>query len=238
MRRGPASLAFALTVLATALATLAIAGSRAPDPTATPTPPPPPATTAAPKAGAPAPTAAPKAEAAETPKAEAAETPTAEAASELPKCGDCHTDLVAALAKNPHARYSGKGKKPDPEDMCSTCHGDGTKHIESAGRRTLISTMKGATGSQDCLACHDEHQGLFDRRAGLLLEGNAGLVHPRRARQLGRRELPDVPLDARLRPEEHACSRRRPASSAPPATRRRPPRSRTSPTRTASTAAG
>ena len=58
---------------------------------------------------------------------------TAAKASELPKCADCHADQVKAFARNPHARYSHKGKKPDPEEVCSTCHGDGTKHIEGGG---------------------------------------------------------------------------------------------------------
>jgi DmsE family decaheme c-type cytochrome len=114
----------------------------------TPTPKPSPAATATP-----APKAAP------TPAPSAATTPApaeaSAAASELPKCADCHTDLAAAWAKNPHARYSGRGQKPDPEEMCSTCHGDGTKHIESGGDVSFIRTPKGLTGSEDCLACHD-----------------------------------------------------------------------------------
>ena len=144
MTRGRASLALTLAALAAGFAGLT-AGSPAPDPTATPTPLPS-ATSATPASTTPtSSTAAPKAEG----------TPTAEAASELPKCADCHTDLVAAFARNPHTRYSGKGTKPGPEDMCSTCHGDGTKHIENGGDKAFISVPRGATGSQDCLACHE-----------------------------------------------------------------------------------
>ena len=234
MRRGRASWAFALAALATAVAALAVAGSRAPDPTATPTPPPPPATTAAPKA-APAPDARPPA-----PKAEAAR------GSQGGGCRrSCRSAGTATRTSSRPSRRTrtpatrGKGKKPDPEDMCSTCHGDGTAHIESGGDASMISTMKGADGLAGLSRLPRRRQGVFHRRAGLLLEGDSGFVRQQRARQLGRGELPHVPLDARLRPEEHeSCSRRRPASSAPPATRRRPPRSRTSPTRTASTAAG
>ena len=145
MTRGRVSLALTLAALAVGFAGLATAGGRAPDSTATPTPPPSATSTT------PAPTTPTSSSAA--PKAEG--TPTAEAAAELPKCADCHTDLVAAFARNPHARYSGKGKKPDPEDMCSTCHGDGTKHIESGGDKAFISVPRGATGAQDCLACHE-----------------------------------------------------------------------------------
>ena len=107
----------------------------------TPTPHPPPKAT---------PTPAPKAPAATTPAAKAEEA----SASELPKCADCHTELVQAFAKNPHARYSHKEKAPDLNDLCSTCHGDGTKHVESGGDVTMIQVPRGALGAQDCLACH------------------------------------------------------------------------------------
>ena len=137
MRRDRASLAFTLTALA---AGFALGGSRAQEPAPTPTP---------------APTSAPASTPATTPAAAAAPA-TTPAASELPKCGDCHTDTLTAWAKNPHARYSGKGPKPGPEDMCSTCHGDGTKHIESGGDASLIQVPRGAIGSADCLACHSE----------------------------------------------------------------------------------
>ena len=56
----------------------------------------------------------------------------APASTELPKCGDCHTE-VEALRRNPHARVRHGEKKPDPNDVCSTCHGDGTKHMEAGG---------------------------------------------------------------------------------------------------------
>jgi len=111
----------------------------------TPTPAPPP--TAAP---APATTPAP---AASTAKA---------GASELPKCGDCHTDLANAFAANPHARVAHGEKKPDPNDLCSTCHGDGTKHIESGGSEPIAKPM-GLSGAEDtCRACHDQAHGPYD----------------------------------------------------------------------------
>jgi DmsE family decaheme c-type cytochrome len=95
-----------------------------------------------PTPAAPAPTPVPKASA-------------PAAASELPKCADCHGEIVSAFASNPHARPSRKGEKPDPEQACSTCHGDGAKHIEASGDPSLIQTLKGAAGAQDCLACHE-----------------------------------------------------------------------------------
>src|SRR5271154_3258257 len=81
------------------------------------------------------------------------------AAAELPKCGDCHTELVAAFARNPHARVPHGEKKPDPNDLCSTCHGDGAKHMEAGGDASLIQTLKGLSGSEDCRACHESARG-------------------------------------------------------------------------------
>jgi DmsE family decaheme c-type cytochrome len=78
------------------------------------------------------------------------------AAADLPKCADCHAEQVKAFASNPHARYPHRDKKPDPSDVCTTCHGDGTKHIEAGGDASLIQTLKGVSGAQDCLSCHDK----------------------------------------------------------------------------------
>ena len=91
-----------------------------------------------------------------------AQTPApAKAAAEAAKCGDCHTDLVKAFAANPHAREA-VGQKHDVNDVCSSCHGDGTKHMEAGGDASLIHTVKGLPGSQDCLSCHLNTPGPHD----------------------------------------------------------------------------
>jgi DmsE family decaheme c-type cytochrome len=83
-------------------------------------------------------------------------TPAASAASGTPRCGDCHTDLVAAFGRNPHFRPARGGKKPDVEDFCSTCHGEGTKHAESGGDATLIQKFRGSEGAELCVSCHEK----------------------------------------------------------------------------------
>jgi DmsE family decaheme c-type cytochrome len=82
-----------------------------------------------------------------------------EAASASPKCGDCHEE-AAKFAGNPHARYSHRDKKPEIEDFCSNCHGDGAKHMEAGGDKTLIQTFHGLADAELCISCHqkaDEH---------------------------------------------------------------------------------
>ena len=146
MTRGRSLPSFGQSALTVGLLLAAVAAAPAPSPTPAPHPP------------AATPTPAPKA--------------AASSASELPKCADCHTDLVAAFAKNPHARYSHKEKAPDLNDLCSTCHGDGTKHMESGGDTTLISVPKGAVGAQDCLACHGSgHDPFIDGATDSLAKG-------------------------------------------------------------------
>jgi DmsE family decaheme c-type cytochrome len=95
-----------------------------------------------------------------SPAPEATKSAQKPAAADLPKCVDCHAEQVGAFAANPHARWSHKGKKPDIEDFCATCHGDGTKHMEAGGDASLIQKFHGAEGAQLCLSCHeksDEH---------------------------------------------------------------------------------
>ena len=136
MTRRPTHLVVVVAALA---AGLAAQGSRAQSPAPTPTP-------------------APPSSATKAPNAHAATTPAAAASassSELPKCADCHTDLVHAFVRNPHGRPGAKEKNPDPEAMCATCHGDGTAHIESGGDVSLIQVPRGLGGSQDCVACHE-----------------------------------------------------------------------------------
>ncbi len=125
MKRRRATPSIALAVLATGLLLAGGSAAGAPDPP--PTPAAPPAAHSAPPASA--------------------------AASSETKCADCHGDIVEAFAKNPHARHSQKFKK-DLNEFCSSCHGDGTKHMEAGGDKTLISVPRGAAGAQECVSCH------------------------------------------------------------------------------------
>ncbi|HEY1252680.1 MAG TPA: cytochrome c3 family protein [Thermoanaerobaculia bacterium] len=103
-----------------------------------------------------APTPTPKPAAAPaSPAAHPTAAAAAAAASELPKCADCHEAQVKAFASNPHARSHGPAA-PDPEEACSTCHGDGTAHIESSGDPTKIMTFHGLEGAENCLSCHSK----------------------------------------------------------------------------------
>src|SRR5215470_4538987 len=95
---------------------------------------------------APTPAPAPKAEAA--PKAPAVE---------MPDCVSCHEDQGKKMPGNPHARIPGAelGKPGVGNAPCASCHGPGTKHMESSGEdKSDIRVFKGRSGSDFCLTCH------------------------------------------------------------------------------------
>ncbi len=69
-------------------------------------------------------------------------------------CASCHGDQVKAFLNNPHERgLAAKGWRVDA--ICETCHGDGRKHAEAGGDVTLIKKMKGLSGAETCLKCHN-----------------------------------------------------------------------------------
>lgn len=106
------------------------------------------------------PTTTPAAEAqSEPPPAEA--TPVEEAVT--PSCSDCH-DQAKAFVTNPHAR-GGVTNGVVSNDVCSTCHGDGTEHMEAGGDKTKITVPRGRTGADEtCMLCHETTTDKISRR--------------------------------------------------------------------------
>ena len=73
-----------------------------------------------------------------------------------PACADCH-DEAKIFATNPHSRgYLAAHPGAGENAVCETCHGDGTKHMEAEGDKTLIKTLHGRTGTDTCLTCHKQ----------------------------------------------------------------------------------
>ncbi|HKF42068.1 MAG TPA: hypothetical protein VKG01_03115, partial [Thermoanaerobaculia bacterium] len=64
-----------------------------------------------------------------------APTPTPAPSLELPDCVSCHEDQGKKAPGSPHARIPGAeyGKAGVGNAPCSSCHGPGTKHMESSG---------------------------------------------------------------------------------------------------------
>ena len=90
----------------------------------------------------------------------------AEEPAAAPACSDCHEQVKGFMA-NPHARGEVK-KGVVSNDVCTTCHGDGTEHAESGGDTTKISVPRGRAGSDEtCLLCHDTTNDRLSRHGGI-----------------------------------------------------------------------
>ena len=73
-----------------------------------------------------------------------------------PSCADCH-DEAKFFAGNPHMRgYLAAHGGAGGNAVCATCHGDGTKHMEAEGDKTLIVSLRGRSGSEVCATCHKQ----------------------------------------------------------------------------------
>lgn len=104
------------------------------------------------------------------PPATPAPAPAAAAPAEQPatmSCGDCH-DQAKVFASNPHAHGKADPAGVVPNNVCETCHGNGTAHIEAGGDKTLIYKPVGRAGAdKTCLSCHDVANDRVSRHAGM-----------------------------------------------------------------------
>jgi DmsE family decaheme c-type cytochrome len=82
-------------------------------------------------------------------------------------CGMCHDDVAAAFAQTPH------GLDRDDVPGCSTCHGDGTEHMDEGGDPELIAYPRGAEAARICAACHNDLHSAFE---GGAVHGRAGVA--------------------------------------------------------------
>ena len=73
-----------------------------------------------------------------------------------PSCADCH-DEAKFFAGNAHMRgYRAAHGGEAGNAVCATCHGDGTKHMEAEGDKTLIVSLRGRSGAEVCATCHKQ----------------------------------------------------------------------------------
>lgn len=103
----------------------------------------------------------------------------AQEADSGPVCADCHDEVAASFALTPH------GQHRDDVPACTTCHGDGTRHIEEGGDPSLIKIPSGAGLARMCASCHSNLHSAFESgevhtRAGVTCE-SCHEVHPKGA---------------------------------------------------------
>lgn len=73
-------------------------------------------------------------------------------------CEQCHDKITKGFATADHAKLKAKGENAK-NIGCESCHGPGSKHVESGGANHTIVNPK--QSPQACFACHLEVQAKF-----------------------------------------------------------------------------
>jgi len=104
-------------------------------------------------------------------------------------CVDCHADIVRRFPGSPHARVYFQKTATGDQTGCESCHGPGSKHIESGEHKFIINPGKDPAscfqchlevqaefnlpqhhpvieGKMNCVQCHDPHGGDIFKPAG------------------------------------------------------------------------
>jgi len=74
-------------------------------------------------------------------------------------CEDCHEKITKGFVTADHARLQARGQNALAAG-CESCHGPGSKHVESGGAaNTIINPRK---NPEACFACHLDKRGQFN----------------------------------------------------------------------------
>jgi len=77
-------------------------------------------------------------------------------------CADCHAEIVRRFKSSPHARLAPENAALPGQSGCESCHGPGSRHIQTAGAATgerfIINPHKEPAS---CFQCHLDVEGQF-----------------------------------------------------------------------------
>jgi len=74
-------------------------------------------------------------------------------------CADCHAGIVRKFPASPHARLQPSQPAMAGQSGCESCHGPGSKHIESGGLPKFI--INPGQSPESCFQCHLDVRGEF-----------------------------------------------------------------------------
>lgn len=128
-------------------------------------------------------------------------------------CVDCHQDYTRIFAASPHGKFHSPTGKPNGETGCESCHGPGSKHVQTGGQgpdKFIINPRKKPDtcfqchlqthaefrmpnhhfvpeGKMNCIDCHDPHgRDIFKQKGRLALHmknENCANCHREQARR-------------------------------------------------------
>jgi predicted CXXCH cytochrome family protein len=75
-------------------------------------------------------------------------------------CLDCHAEIVREFRASPHARVHFEDAAMAGDTGCESCHGPGSKHIESGGNAQFI--INPGNDPASCFQCHLDVQAEFN----------------------------------------------------------------------------
>ncbi len=75
-------------------------------------------------------------------------------------CLDCHAEIVREFPASPHARVHFENAAMAGETGCESCHGPGSKHIETGGNAKFI--INPGNDPASCFQCHLDVQAEFN----------------------------------------------------------------------------
>jgi len=104
-------------------------------------------------------------------------------------CADCHKEIVRIFPASPHARIHSGTAALAGQSGCESCHGPGSRHVETGSANFIINPRKDPSscfqchldvnaefnlpqhhpvieGHMSCVQCHDPHGGDIFRPAG------------------------------------------------------------------------